>query len=68
MALHCRLSTLMGEKRYNIQDVCDNTGISRTTISKMYHDKIRRIDYDVVEKLLALFNCDLGDLLRYEKE
>ena len=68
MALHCKLSTLMGEKRYNIQDVCDKTGISRTTASNMYHDKVRRIDYEVIEKLLALFDCGLSDLLRYEKE
>jgi len=68
MALHCKLSTLMGEKRYNIQDVCDKTGIGRTTISNMYYDRIRRVDYDVIEKLLVLFNCELTDLLRYTKE
>ena len=68
MALHCKLSTLMGEKRYNIQDVFEKTGISRSTISNMYHDRLRRIEYEVIEKLLVLFDCELTDLLRYEKE
>jgi len=68
MAVHCRLSTLMGEKRYNIQDVFEKTGISRGTISNLYHDKVRRIDYAVIEKLCDLFDCETGDLLIYEKE
>jgi len=68
MAVHCRLSTLMGEKRYNIQDVFEKTGISRNTISNLYHDKVRRIDYNVIEKMCELFDCETGDLLIYEKE
>jgi len=68
MPVHCRLSSLMGEKRYNIQDVCDKTGISRLTVSNLYHDKVRRIDYEVIEKLCDLFNCELSDLLRNEKK
>jgi len=68
MAVHSRLSTLMGEKRYNIQDVFEKTGISRNTISNLYHDKVRRIDYNVIEKMCDLFDCETGDLLVYEKE
>jgi putative transcriptional regulator len=58
----------MGEKRYNIQDVFEKTGISRGTISNLYHDKVRRSDYAVIEKLCGLFDCETGDLLVYEKE
>jgi len=58
----------MGEKRYRIQDVFEKTGISRTTISNLYHDKIRRVDYDVLEKLCDLFDCEIGEVIRYEKE
>ena len=63
MAIHCRLSILMGEKRYNIQDVYDKTGLSRGTISNLYHDKMQRIDFQTLEKLCDLFECSVGDLL-----
>ena len=63
MAIHCRLSILMGEKRYNIQDVYDKTGLSRGTISNLYHDKMKRIDFQTLEKLCDLFECSVGDLL-----
>lgn len=67
MAIRCKLSTLMGEKRYNIQDVYEKTGLSRGTISNLYHDKMQRIDYETLNKLCKLFNCCVGDLIEYYK-
>ena len=68
MAIHCKLSVLMGEKRYNIQDVYEKTGLSRGTISNLYHDKMQRIDYETRNKLCELFNCSAGEILEYSKE
>ena len=62
MSVHCNLSTLMGKKRYTIQDVHKQTGLSRNTISNLYNDKATRIDYDTVEKLCRLFGCSLNEL------
>ncbi len=68
MAIRCKLSVLMGEKRYNIQDVYERTGLSRGTISNLYHDKMQRIDYETLSKLCELFNCSAGDILEFYKE
>lgn len=68
MAVHCRLSVLMGEKRYNIQDIYKRTGLSRGTVSNLYHDKMQRIDYETLNKLCKLFECSIGDLLEYSDE
>lgn len=68
MAIHCKLSTLMGKKRYNIQDVYESTGLSRGTISNLYHDKMQRVDYETLSKLCKLFECSVGDLLEYREE
>ena len=62
MPVHCNLSTLMGKKRYTIQDVHKQTGLSRNTISNLYNDKATRIDYETVEKLCRLFGCSLNEL------
>ena len=63
MAVHCNLSTLMGRKRYSIQDVHILTGLSRSTVSSLYNDKATRIDFDTLEKLCRLFECSAGDLV-----
>ncbi len=68
MAICCKLSILMGEKRYNIQDVYKKTGLSRGTISNLYHDKMQRIDYETLSKLCELFDCSVGDILEFTKE
>lgn len=66
--MHCKLSTLMGAKRYSIQDVHEQTGLSRNTISRLYNDKTTRIDYETVERLCRLFNCTIGDLFEMNEE
>lgn len=61
--MKCKLSTLMGERRLSIQDVHEQTKLSRTTISNLYNEKATRIDYDTIEKLCLLFDCTVNELL-----
>lgn len=63
--IHCTLSTLMGKQRVSIQDVHSATGLSRNTISSLYHDRATRIDYATLGKLCTFFNCGVSDLLDY---
>lgn len=64
--MKCKLSTMMGKSRYSIQDVHIKTGLSRSTVTQLYHDKATRIDYETIEKLCDLFQCDLCDLFSLE--
>lgn len=68
MQVKCNLSTLMGSKRYSIKDVHEKTGLSRGTISNLYNDRVRRIDYYTIAKLCELFNCDVSSLLVVEEQ
>lgn len=68
MSIYCNLSKLMGEKKYKITDVHKKTGLSRTTISRLYHDKMERIDYATLEKLCVLFDCNTQDILEYKRD
>lgn len=68
MSIHCRLSVLMGEKKYRIQNVHEKTGLARTTISNLYHDRMERIDYVTLNKLCELFKCGVGDILEYKED
>jgi DNA-binding Xre family transcriptional regulator len=58
----------MGEKRFSIQDVHQKTKLSRTTISNLYNDKATRIDFETIEKLCSLFDCEPSDLLSLEDD
>ena len=63
-----KLSILMGIKKVNIQDVHEGTGINRNTISNLYHDKLKSVDYDTLSRLCEYFDCQVGDILEYSKE
>ena len=63
--IHCTLSTLMGKQRVSIQDIHSATGLSRNTVSSLYHDRATRIDYTTLGKLCSYFHCGVADLLGY---
>lgn len=64
--MRCRLSTLMGQARYSIQDVHNKTGLARSTVAQLYHDRATRIDFETIEKICNLFDCNISDLLELE--
>lgn len=64
--MRCHLSTLMGQARYSIQDVHVKTGLARSTVTQLYHDKATRVDFDTIEKLCTLFDCEISSLLELE--
>ena len=64
--MKCRLSTLMGQARYSIQDVHNKTGLARSTVAQLYHDRATRIDFETIEKICNLFDCNISDLLELE--
>ncbi len=59
------LSKLMGEKRITITEVAKCTGMSASTISNLYNEKVKRLDFDTLEKLCEFFNCNIEDIIEY---
>ncbi len=68
MAIKSKLSILMGENRCNMQYIHKKTGLSRATISNLYHDRMERIDYETLSKICKLFECSVGEVLEYYEE
>jgi putative transcriptional regulator len=67
MVVRNNLRVLMAKHKMNIQDVSDRTGLSRKSISKLYHEESVQITFDVIARLCDLFNCKVGDLLYLEE-
>ncbi len=61
--IRCRLSILMGQKRLRIADVARLTGLNRSTVTALYHDRATRIELPAIDRLCALFECQLDELL-----
>lgn len=65
MAVHCVLSTILGKKRIKMADLIRMSGVSKTTINVMYHDRAQRVDLDVMDRICKALDCDIPDLLSY---
>jgi putative transcriptional regulator len=53
----------MGEKKLKISDVSRDTGINRGTITRLYRETAKRVEFDVLEKLCIYLKCDIGVFL-----
>ncbi|MEJ5226816.1 helix-turn-helix transcriptional regulator [Thermodesulfovibrio sp.] len=66
--IKCHLSKLMGERKLKIADVARAIDVHRNTITLLYYEKAKRIDFEVLDKLCKFFNCKVEDILEYKKD
>lgn len=62
-----RFATLLGTKKLKISDVARKTGISRTTLTKLYYGDGCAVTYKVLSKLCAALDCDVSDILEVQQ-
>lgn len=63
-----KFSTLLGLRRLKVSEVSRATGISRTTLTKLYYGGGEGVYYDVLEKLCNYLECDVSDIFAMEVE
>jgi len=68
MPVRSMLSVRLGERRLKITELARQTGISRGTLTRLYHDEADRVDLDVLSRLCAALGCTVADLLEYRVE
>jgi putative transcriptional regulator len=62
------LPHLMADKRIkNINKLSLETGVSAPTLHRLYDGTNTRVDYATLEALCSYFNCQVGELLTWEK-
>jgi putative transcriptional regulator len=67
MEVKNNLRVLMAKHKMNIKDVHEATGLSRTTISKLYNEESTTIAFETIYKLCKLFDCEVHELLYLEE-
>lgn len=68
MVVRNNLRVIMAKHKMNIQDVADATGLSRKSISKLYHEESVQITFDVLARLCSLFKCSVEEILYLEEK
>lgn len=56
------LSAIMGAKRIKIYELQKLSGLSRSTITRLYYDKTNTVSLKTLECLCKALKCTLNDL------
>lgn len=59
------LSIIMGKKRLKMTDLARMTGLNKNTILNLYHERSKRIEFKVIDKICQSLKCQPGDLFKY---
>jgi putative transcriptional regulator len=65
MAVRIHLGKLLGERKMKVAELSRATGISPHPLADIYHEKVTQIRLDTLEKLCAVLQCSIGELLEY---
>ena len=66
--VNSRFAALLGQRKMKISEVHRKTGISRTTLTKLYYGEGYAVSYTVLAKLCAALNCEVSDILEVQQE
>lgn len=60
-----RLSIILGEQRMRVSELSKLTGISQNALNKIYHNKTKGIDFDTLDKLCNILQCNSQELFEF---
>ena len=66
--IHCTLSTELGRRRMKVSELARQTGISRTTLTALYYDRSKGVEFHVVDRICSALSCSMGDLFVREED
>ena len=61
----CNLPVLLAERRMKVADLIKMTGISKSTMHKVYNEQTSRIDFETMDKICEALEIGVGDLFTY---
>lgn len=56
---------LLAERKLKVSDAVRATGISKTTLHKLYNEQSSRIDFETIDKLCNFLEVGVGELFEF---
>lgn len=68
MAIKVYLDEILKKRGITSKELCHYIGITEANLSILRSGKARGIRFNTLNKICFYLNCDVKDVLRYEKE
>lgn len=60
------ISEIMGRKRLKVSHVVAGTGLATNTVSGLFHDKVKRVDFETLDKLATFLEVkSIAELIEF---
>ena len=66
--IRIKLSELLGKKKMTRKELAELVGVRPNTIGDLYHEKVKRVDLDLLNNICKVLDCELNDLLEYQPD
>lgn len=63
--IKCNLAVILAERGIKITDLAEKTKLSRTTLTQLYYNQGKGIQFETLEKICDYLNITPGELLKY---
>ncbi len=64
--VNSKFATLLGKRKMKISEVHRLTGISRTTLTKLYYNEGSAISFETLAKICSKLNCQIEDIFEVQ--
>ncbi len=65
MTIRIHLAKLLGERKLRASELARRSGISKNTISALWHERSSGIRFDTLDSLCNELKCQVGEILEY---
>lgn len=62
--INVNLAVIMAKKRmYSLRELHEKTGLSRTTLTALYYEKGKGVQFETLDLLCEALNVEVGELI-----
>lgn len=62
-----RLRSILADRKISRKELADKTGVHYNMIRAIYNEEVKRLEIDDLKMLCEFLNCDISDLIYFEK-
>jgi len=67
MAIIVNLDVMMAKRKISLNDLADKVGITPVNLSILKNNRAKAIRFSTLEAICRELECEVGDILEYEK-
>lgn len=62
-----QLKKIIDKKKISRNKLCNMIATNYDLVNRYYNNKVIRIDLDIIARMCYVLDCDVNDLIKYEK-